>query len=147
MTPVQSAYEREGGRLRLAAPQSSGIASGASVRSPARSSADLTCADAGSLYLVEGEHQDKLRFVLAQNDSLAVPFVEMVLDISSKTIVGYEPGGWTGALLGQPAAWSVPLALAVMVVVSLLTSGREPVHARRFLVRLHTPETLGADRT
>ena len=63
------------------------------------------------------------------------------------TIVGYEPGGWTGALLGQPAAWSVPLALAVMVVVSLLTSGREPVHARRFLVRLHTPETLGADRT
>ena len=49
----------------------------------------LTGADAGSLYLVEGDQRDKLRFALAQNDSLEVPFVEMVLDISSKTIVGY----------------------------------------------------------
>jgi HD-GYP domain-containing protein (c-di-GMP phosphodiesterase class II) len=50
---------------------------------------ELTHADAGSLYLVEGDKRDKLRFVLAQNDSLEVPFVEMVLDISSKTIVGH----------------------------------------------------------
>jgi HD-GYP domain-containing protein (c-di-GMP phosphodiesterase class II) len=49
----------------------------------------LARADAGSLYLVEGEGRDKLRFVLAQNDSLQVPFVEMVLEISSKTIVGH----------------------------------------------------------
>jgi len=58
------------------------------------------------------------------------------------TIAGYEPGGWSGALLSQPAAWSVPLALVVMVTVSLLTASREPAHARRFLVRLHSPESL-----
>jgi GAF domain-containing protein len=49
----------------------------------------LTCADAGSLYLVEGERRDKLRFVLAQNDSREVPFVERVLDLTSATIVGW----------------------------------------------------------
>ena len=49
----------------------------------------LTCADAGSLYLIEGEKKDKLRFVLAQNDSRSVPFVEMVLDVSDPTVVGH----------------------------------------------------------
>lgn len=49
----------------------------------------LTGADAGSLYLVEGERRDRLRFVLAQNDSREVPFVERVLDVSSETIVGH----------------------------------------------------------
>ncbi|GAA4815763.1 cation acetate symporter [Nocardioides caeni] len=58
------------------------------------------------------------------------------------TLAGYAPGGWLGAALALPAAWSVPLAGAVMVVVSLATASREPVHARRFLVRLHTPESL-----
>ena len=52
------------------------------------------------------------------------------------------PGGWAGALLAQPAAWSVPVAVLVMVAVSLATADREPAHARRFLVRLHTPESL-----
>ncbi|WP_408897702.1 cation acetate symporter [Nocardioides sp. R1-1] len=59
------------------------------------------------------------------------------------TLAGYSPGGWAGALLAQPAAWSVPVAGIVMVTVSLATAGREPAHARRFLVRLHTPESLG----
>ncbi len=58
------------------------------------------------------------------------------------TLAGYDPGGWSGALLAQPAAWSAPLAGLVMVAVSLATAGREPVHARQFLVRLHTPESL-----
>lgn len=61
-------------------------------------------------------------------------------------LAGVDASGWSGALLAQPAAWSVPLAFAVMVVVSLATAGRAPAHARRFLVRLHTPETLGAER-
>ncbi|QSR24372.1 cation acetate symporter [Nocardioides aromaticivorans] len=61
-------------------------------------------------------------------------------------LAGVDASGWSGALLTQPAAWSVPLAFAVMVVVSLATAGRAPTHARRFLVRLHTPETLGAGR-
>ena len=54
--------------------------------------------------------------------------------------------GWSGALLSQPAAWSVPLAFAVMVLVSRLTPQRVPAHARRFMVRLHTPEVLELDR-
>jgi HD-GYP domain-containing protein (c-di-GMP phosphodiesterase class II) len=49
----------------------------------------LAGADAGSLYLVEGEQRDRLRFVLAQNDSREVPFVERVLDVRSNTIVGH----------------------------------------------------------
>jgi cation/acetate symporter len=57
-----------------------------------------------------------------------------------------HPSGWVDALMGQPAAWTVPLALATMVVVSLLTRSRVPAHADRFLVRLHTPETLELDR-
>jgi cation/acetate symporter len=56
------------------------------------------------------------------------------------------PSGWVDALMGQPAAWTVPLALATMVTVSLLTRSRVPDHADRFLVRLHTPETLELDR-
>jgi cation/acetate symporter len=54
--------------------------------------------------------------------------------------------GWAGVLLSQPAAWSVPLAFAVMIGVSLATAGRVPAHARRFMVRLHTPEVLQLDR-
>ena len=48
-------------------------------------------------------------------------------------------------LLGQPAAWSVPAALATMVVVSLATRDRVPAHADRFMVRLHTPEAVALD--
>ncbi|GAA0976668.1 Cation/acetate symporter ActP [Nocardioides aquaticus] len=63
---------------------------------------------------------------------------------------GTSPGpvttDWTATLLGQPAAWSVPLAFATMVLVSLATRSRRPAHARRFLVRLHTPEALEVDR-
>lgn len=55
-------------------------------------------------------------------------------------------GGWA-VLLEQPAAWSVPLAFGTMVVVSLLTPQRVPVHTRRFLARLHAPESLHLDRS
>jgi cation/acetate symporter len=55
-------------------------------------------------------------------------------------------GGWFAALVAQPAAWAVPLAFATMVVVSKLTPHRLPVHTSRFMVRLHTPETVQLDR-
>ena len=55
--------------------------------------------------------------------------------------------GWVAVLLGQPAAWSVPLTFAVMVLVSRATASRVPPHARRFMVRLHTPEALELDRS
>ncbi|GAB5079514.1 sodium/solute symporter [Arthrobacter sp. AD-310] len=46
----------------------------------------------------------------------------------------------TPAWLAQPAAWSVPTAFAVMVVVSRATAGRVPATMARVMTRLHTPE-------
>jgi cation/acetate symporter len=62
------------------------------------------------------------------------------------TITGGPYTGWMGALLSQPAAWTVPVSFAVMVVVSLLTPSRVPPGVARTMVRLHTPETLNVDR-
>ena len=57
-----------------------------------------------------------------------------------------EDSGWFSTLMAQPAAWTVPLAFTAMVVGSLLTPDRTPAHATRFMVRLHTPESVGVDR-
>lgn len=54
--------------------------------------------------------------------------------------------GWA-VLFEQPAAWSVPLAFVSMVAVSLATPDRVPIHTRRFLARLHAPESMLADRS
>jgi Na+(H+)/acetate symporter ActP len=62
------------------------------------------------------------------------------------TIVGGSFGGWAGALLAQPAAWTMPAAFAVMVVASLLTRSSAPRSAGRVLARLHAPETQGLGR-
>ncbi|MGZ5418685.1 MAG: sodium:solute symporter family transporter, partial [Nocardioides sp.] len=62
------------------------------------------------------------------------------------TLVVPATTGWGSVLLGQPAAWSVPLALLTMVVVSKLSASRVPAHAGRFMVRLHTPEQVELDR-
>ncbi len=42
--------------------------------------------------------------------------------------------------LAQPAAWTVPAAFAVTVVVSRATKGRVPRSLTRLMTRLHTPE-------
>ena len=76
-------------------------------------SREFTSSDAGSVYLVEstgngeqrqsllfapGQHrssgqehepQEQLRFKLAQNDTVAVPFREVAMDINEKSIAGY----------------------------------------------------------
>ena len=62
------------------------------------------------------------------------------------TLVNQQAVGWDAALLGQPAAWSVPSALVTMIVVSRLTRSRTPSHAGRFMVLLHTPEAVALDR-
>jgi Na+(H+)/acetate symporter ActP len=54
---------------------------------------------------------------------------------------------WRDVLLAQPAAWSVPLAFATMIVVSRATSSTTPRHVHRFLARLHAPEALDLDRS
>jgi cation/acetate symporter len=57
-----------------------------------------------------------------------------------------EHTGWTAALLEQPAAWSVPAAFLVMVVVSLLTPRWTATDVGRTMVRLHAPEQIDVDR-
>ncbi len=60
--------------------------------------------------------------------------------------VGVAPHGWVGAVLSQPALCTVPVAFGTMIVVSLLTRRRLPVHLARTMVRLHTPEDVDLDR-
>ncbi|HKN40272.1 MAG TPA: cation acetate symporter [Acidimicrobiia bacterium] len=62
------------------------------------------------------------------------------------TMVGHPGPGWAEALLGQPAAWSVPAAFLTMVVVSRLTARRLPTEVGAKMVAMHTPETLGLGR-
>jgi cation/acetate symporter len=54
--------------------------------------------------------------------------------------------GWAGALIGQPAAWTMPLAFGAIVLVSKLTPSRVPLGTARSMVRLHTPEAVDVDR-
>jgi Na+(H+)/acetate symporter ActP len=54
------------------------------------------------------------------------------------------PPGLGQVLLGQPALWSVPLAFATMVAVSL--RGRPPAWATAAMLRLHLDETPHGDR-
>ncbi|GAB3594468.1 cation acetate symporter [Angustibacter peucedani] len=63
------------------------------------------------------------------------------------TMVGGTRAGWAGALLAQPAAWTVPIAFAVMVGVSLATPRTTPPHVARTMVRLHAPEDVDVDRS
>jgi cation/acetate symporter len=58
------------------------------------------------------------------------------------TVLGPELNGWPRALLAQPAAWTVPTAFAVMVLVSLATSRRVPPDIGRTMLQLHAPESL-----
>jgi Na+(H+)/acetate symporter ActP len=58
-------------------------------------------------------------------------------------MTGPVPPGWIGVLLLRPAALTVPLAFAVMVVGSRLSRSRIPPGADAALLRLHAPERLG----
>lgn len=59
------------------------------------------------------------------------------------TVSGVRVGGWPGALLAQPAAWTVPIAFAVMVVASWCSRSRVPQDVGRTMLQLHAPESLG----
>ena len=68
-------------------------------------------------------------------------------------LIGWAPGGrvtgrggWSGALLAEPAAWAVPITFAAMVLVSIATRRDIRPDVARTMVRLHTPETLDLDR-
>ena len=48
--------------------------------------------------------------------------------------------GLAAPLLAQPAAWTIPLATAVTVLVSRFDRSGPPTRADRYLARLHSPE-------
>ncbi|WP_030166270.1 MULTISPECIES: cation acetate symporter [Actinomycetes] len=54
--------------------------------------------------------------------------------------------GWIATIIGYPAAVSVPLAFASMVLVSKLTPHQVPADVGRLLTRLHAPERLGVGK-
>jgi HD-GYP domain-containing protein (c-di-GMP phosphodiesterase class II) len=56
-----------------------------------REAREITSADAGSLYLVEqtGDHEQRLRFKLTQNDSRQFPFTEYTLAITESSMAGH----------------------------------------------------------
>jgi Na+(H+)/acetate symporter ActP len=58
------------------------------------------------------------------------------------TMFGASQSGWGAVLLGQPAIWTVPLAFAVMIVVSLLTQRTVPDNVGQVMLRMHLPEAL-----
>jgi Na+(H+)/acetate symporter ActP len=58
------------------------------------------------------------------------------------TVLGPRLDGWAAALVGQPAAWTVPMAFVVMVTVSLATRRRAPADVGTTMLRLHAPDLL-----
>ncbi len=72
---------------------------------------EITHADAGSLYLVEEDDAGsrRLRFKLAQNDSILVPFKESTMPISSQSIAGHV--ALTRRILNLPDAYVPPPGL------------------------------------
>jgi hypothetical protein len=58
------------------------------------------------------------------------------------TFVGRTGSGRSATLLHYPGVWTVPLAFAVMVGVSLATRRRVPHTVATTMLRLHGPEAL-----
>jgi Na+(H+)/acetate symporter ActP len=58
------------------------------------------------------------------------------------TVFGAPVTGWAATLVQQPAAWTVPLAFTVMVVVSKATRRRVPGTVGTTMLRLHAPDAL-----
>ena len=77
--------------------------------------------------------------------SLAVGAIvtSMLLD---KKVLTFAVSPLVRSLLEQPAIWGVPLSLATMVVVSLLTPKLVPRDVHLKMLRLHAPEELGLSK-
>lgn len=67
---------------------------------------ELAGCDAGSLYLVEHEPRPCLRFVLAQNDSVSVPFKATEMPLDPASLAGYV--ALTGETLQLEDAYRLP---------------------------------------
>jgi len=60
-----------------------------------------------------------------------------------KGIAAAPSSGYLSTLFAQPAIWTVPLAILVMIVVSKATKGNIPADIRLKMLKLHAPEQLG----
>ncbi|MCL6537741.1 MAG: cation acetate symporter [Acidothermus sp.] len=58
------------------------------------------------------------------------------------SMAGVGRTGWPAVLLAEPAVWTVPLAFAVIVVVSRLTRWTLPADVTGKLLALHIPEEI-----
>jgi Na+(H+)/acetate symporter ActP len=58
------------------------------------------------------------------------------------TMLGAAHSGWAAVLLGYPAMWTVPLAFAVMITVSLASRRARPSDVDQIMLRMHLPEPL-----
>ena len=69
---------------------------------------EITQSDAGSIYVVEdaADGTPRLRFKLAQNDSVRVPFTEFTLPIDDASVAGYV--ALTGTVLQLDDAYVLP---------------------------------------
>jgi HD-GYP domain-containing protein (c-di-GMP phosphodiesterase class II) len=68
---------------------------------------EITTSDAGSLYVVEERAEvTVLRFALAQNDSVSVPFRSVTLPLTGESVAGHV--ALTGQILNLPDAYAPP---------------------------------------
>ena len=106
---------------------------------------EITNSDAGSLYLVEDEPDGTrdLRFVLAQNDSAAVPFRAARLPLTSESVAGHV--ALTGTILNLEDAYRPPAGAPFRINQSF---DEETGYRTRsmLVVPMRTPEgeTIGA---
>jgi HD-GYP domain-containing protein (c-di-GMP phosphodiesterase class II) len=105
---------------------------------------EITSSDAGSLYIVDhGADEDYLRFALAQNDSVTIPFRAATLPLTEASVAGYV--ALTGRIVNLADAYTPP-------VESPFTINRwfdEQTHYRSksmLVVPMRTPQgdTIGA---
>jgi len=109
---------------------------------------EITAADAGSLYLVERAKDDatgagdQLSFVLAQNDSVAVPFQKTKFPLKETSIAGYA--ALTGKVVNVPDAYNPPAGSPFKVSRSF--DEKSGYKSRSMLVvpmRDHQDKTIG----
>jgi len=106
---------------------------------------EITQSDAGSLYLVEEEPDGTrdLRFVLAQNDSVDIPFRAARLPLTSESVAGHV--ALTGAILNLEDAYQPPAGAPFRINRSF---DEETGYRTRsmLVVPMRTPEgeTIGA---
>lgn len=107
-------------------------------------SRELSRSDAGSLYLLEDDEsgQRMLRWVFAQNDSIAVDFEQKVLPITKKSLAGYV--ALTGETLVIDDAYNLPENVEYSINTSFdKVTGYLTRSMLVFPMRNHLGDTIG----